>query len=58
LAAVFAARQGWQFAVRSYRGPFSGLILKFENGLFAALSSDARTFVQKSPGRINLSQVG
>jgi hypothetical protein len=58
LSADSAARQGWRFVAASYRGPFSGLILKIENGLFAALSFHARTFVQKQLNRINLSQEG
>ena len=49
IGSAAAARQGWRYAAPSYRGPNSGLFLKVENGLFAALSPHARTFVQKSP---------
>ncbi len=41
-----------------YRGPFSGLILKVRKRLFAAVSTHARTFVQNSTPRLNLSQEG
>jgi hypothetical protein len=42
----------------SYRGPDSGLVLKFGSWLFAALFRDAQTFVQNRPPRINLSPEG
>ena len=52
------ALQDRRSGAASYRGPYSGLSLKVESGLFPALFMHARTFVQKHPRVINLSPGG
>jgi hypothetical protein len=53
IGSSFRSAPGLALSATSNRGPNSGLFFTSENGLFAALSLHARTFVQKQLIGIN-----